>query len=112
VVRLYADEQFPLGVTKLLRSMEHDVLTVQEVGKGGLSDEEVLFYAMRESRIILTLDRRDFFRLHKLQPEHSGIIACKNDSDTERMALRIDEVISANDSLVGKFIKVNRSAQG
>lgn len=38
MVRLYADEQFPRQVVELLRSLEHDVLTVQEAGNEGLSD--------------------------------------------------------------------------
>jgi hypothetical protein len=33
VARLYADEYFPLNLTKALRTLGHDVLTVQEAGK-------------------------------------------------------------------------------
>jgi Domain of unknown function (DUF5615) len=32
-MRLYADEQFPHSVSELLRTLGHDVLTVQEAGK-------------------------------------------------------------------------------
>jgi ribosomal 30S subunit maturation factor RimM len=47
MARLYADEQFPGMVSELLRTMKHDVLTVQEAGNAnlGIPDEEVLAFA-------------------------------------------------------------------
>lgn len=36
MVRIYADEQFPRIVSELLRTMGHDVLTVQEAGNANL----------------------------------------------------------------------------
>jgi predicted nuclease of predicted toxin-antitoxin system len=67
VVRLYADEQFPRIVSELLRNFGHDVLTVQEAGKGNqaIPDEEVLNFAIQEERAILTLNRYDFIQLHR-----------------------------------------------
>jgi len=32
MARFYADEQFPFQFVELLRSLSHDVLTVQEAG--------------------------------------------------------------------------------
>ncbi len=49
-----------------------------------------------------------FSRPHRLQPNHSGIIACKDDQNKERMATRIHEAISAEETLKGKLIRVNR----
>lgn len=94
----------------MLRNVGHDVLTVQEAGKANLKipDEEVLAFAVSEARAVLTLNRQDFFRLHRLQPEHFGIIACKDDRDRERMATRINEAISAVDTLNCKLIRVKR----
>ncbi len=110
---LYADEQFPRRVIEYLRALGHDVLTVQEAGKANLKipDDEVLAFATSEDRAVLTLNRDDFFRLHRLQPEHCGIIACKDDVDRERMARRINEAISAEETLRGKLIRVNRPAR-
>ncbi len=107
---LYADEQFPRQVVILLRALGHDVLTVQEAGKAGLKipDDQVLEFATSEERAVLTLNRQDFFRLHRLNPEHAGIIACKDDSDRPRMATRINEVISIEKILARKVIRVNR----
>ena len=110
MARLYADEQFPKRVVEYLRALGHDILTVQEAGKANLkiSDAEVLAFAVSEERTVLTLNRDDFFRLHRLQPDHCGIIACKDDQDKERMAARINEVISNEETLRGKLIRVNR----
>lgn len=110
MVRLYADEQFPRVVRELLRNFGHDVLTVQEAGKANQSipDEEVLNFAIQEKRAILTLNRYDFIRLHRLQPNHSGIIVCTNDSDRNRMSQRLHEAISQAGNLAGKLIRVVR----
>jgi len=113
MTRFYADEQFPRLVVELLRNFGHDVLTVQEAGKANLKipDQEVLAFAVSEERAVLTLNREDFFRLHRLQPEHFGIIGCKDDSNRERMAARINEAISAEENLQGKLIRVIRPSR-
>ncbi|HAX89785.1 MAG TPA: hypothetical protein DCY91_26880 [Cyanobacteria bacterium UBA11370] len=110
MARLYADEQFPRRVVEYLRGLGHDVLTVQEAGKANLkiTDDEVLGFAVSKERGVLTLNRDDFFRLHRLNPTHFGIIACKDDLDRERMARRIDAAISTEETLRGKLIRVNR----
>jgi predicted nuclease of predicted toxin-antitoxin system len=110
VARLYADEQFPLPVVQLLRPLGHDVLTVQEAGNAGLRipDEEVLAFAVRNERAVLTLNRQDYIRLHRLQPDHAGIIVCSNDRNWERLATRINQAISTLETLSGNLIRVNR----
>ncbi|NET82264.1 MAG: hypothetical protein F6J94_10045 [Moorea sp. SIO1F2] len=108
MVRLYADEQFPRQVVELLRSLEHDVLTVQEAGNQGLSDEAVLAFAVNQNRAVLTLNRRDFFRLHRLNQEHCGIIACVDDGERQRMVMNIDQAINGLETLAGKLIRVYR----
>ena len=113
MARLYADEQFPRRVVELLRELGHDVLTVQEAGKANLKipDEEVLAFAVSEERAVLTLNWEDFFRLHRLQLEHFGIIACKDDRDRERLATAINEAISIEENLRGKLIRVVRPSR-
>ena len=110
MARLYADEQYPLPVVEFLRPLGHDVLTVQEAGNAGLEipDEDVLAFAVSNERAVLTLNRGDFIRLHRSQPNHAGIIICTQDSNWERQASRINEAISAIDTLNGKLIRVNR----
>jgi hypothetical protein len=109
MARLYADEQFPRQVVQNLRSLGHDVLTVQEAGNAGLPDEDVLAFAITENRAVLTVNRRDFFQLHKLQPDHCGIIACTRDDHIARLTSNINDAISIADILMGKLIRVYRS---
>jgi predicted nuclease of predicted toxin-antitoxin system len=108
MARLYMDEQFPKVVSQLLREMGHDVLTVQEAGKGnlGIPDEEVLAFTISENRSVLTINRYDFIRLHRADSQHYGIIVCTNDPDRPRMASRLNEVIVDRESLQGNLIRV------
>jgi predicted nuclease of predicted toxin-antitoxin system len=110
MARLYADEQFPRIISELLRMMGHDVLTVQEAGNANLSipDEDVLAFAIDDNRAVITLNRQDFIRLHRVSSEHLGIIVCTNDIDRPRMATRIDEAIPSQESLKGKLIRIVR----
>ncbi|MEH2246343.1 DUF5615 family PIN-like protein [Nostoc sp.] len=39
--RLLADEQFPRKSVELLRTFGHDIITIQEAGKAGISDDMV-----------------------------------------------------------------------
>ncbi len=113
MARIYADEQYPLPVVEFLRPLGHDVLTVQEAGNAGLGipDEDVLTFAVRDERAVLTLNRGDFIRLHRSQPDHAGIIICTQDSNWERQATRINDAIAAEETLSGKLIRVNRPSR-
>ncbi|MBW4499718.1 MAG: DUF5615 family PIN-like protein [Scytonema hyalinum WJT4-NPBG1] len=113
MVRLYADEQFPFQVVECLRELAHDVLTVQEAGLANqrIPDDEVLAFASSNERAVLTLNRKDFKRLHRLQPEHAGIIVCTDDSDRSQFAERIHTAISVQESLRGKLIRVVRPSK-
>ena len=113
MARIYADEQYPLPVVEFLRPLGHDVLTVQQAGKAGLGipDEDVLAFAVSNERAVLTLNRGDFIRLHRSQPNHAGIIICTQDNNWERQATRINDAISAEETLTRKLIRVNRPSQ-
>ncbi|MCD8486070.1 MAG: DUF5615 family PIN-like protein [Desertifilum sp.] len=110
MARLYADEQFPRAVSERLRTIGHDVLTVQEAGNAnlGISDEAVLAFAVRNLRAVITLNRYGFVQLHRADQNHFGIIVCTNDPDRQRMAERIDTAIALLDSLTGQLIRVVR----
>ncbi|MGK7919199.1 MAG: DUF5615 family PIN-like protein [Trichodesmium sp.] len=113
MARLYADEQFPKRVVEWLRIFGHDVLTVQEAGFANqkIPDQEVLAFATQNERAVLTLNRVDFFRLHRISSNHGGIIACKDDLDKERMANSINDAISTQETLRGQLIRVKRPQQ-
>lgn len=78
MIRLYGNENFDLQVVVHLRNLGYDVLTAQDAGKSNqrIPDEQVLEFAIAENRAVLTFNRKDFFRLHRMTPNHTGIIAC------------------------------------
>ena len=102
--------KFPRQVVERLRDFGHNILTVQEAENTGLSDESVLAFATSQKRAVITLNRRDFIKLHKLQPNHAGIVVCKDDSDRENLATRIHQNISKLEILSNQLIRVNRSS--
>ncbi len=110
MVRFYSNENFPQPVAAELRRLGHDVLTVLEAGQAeqALPDEEVLAYAGAQSRVLLTLNRRDFVRLHLGNADHAGIIVCTFDPNFLEQAHRIDVAAREAIPLTGKLIRVNR----
>jgi len=110
MVRLYANENFPLPVVEELRFLGYDVLTIQQTGKAGLAlpDEEVLAFAANDGRALLTLNRKHFIHLHQMDPNHSGIVACTFDPDFTQQSRRIHDAMKANPILKGQLIRVNR----
>lgn len=107
---LYANENFPLPVVQELRGLGHDVLTVQETGRGGqaVPDEAILALAAEQGRAVLTLNRKHFVRLHEAGKEHAGIIACTLDSNFPSQAVRINEAIAEQPNLHGRLVRINR----
>ena len=110
MAKLYADEGFSKKATLFLRELGHDVLTVQDAGNANqrIPDQEVLAFASRQERAVLTVNRVDFIKLHQQNPNHAGIIACTEDLDRQRLANRIHAAIQAQESLEGQLIRVNR----
>lgn len=108
--RLYADEDFPLDVVKELRKLGHDVVTTPDANRAGqrIPDDDQLSFAQTEGRAIMTLNRRDFVRLHVKHPNHNGIITCTVDADTAALARRIDSAIRSCESMQGKLLRVIR----
>ncbi len=107
---LYADEHFPVQTVAELRRLGHAVVTIQEDGQAGLKwpDSEVLRRATELGRAVLTLNRRDFIRLHGKNPNHAGIIACTQDLDFAQLASRIHSAISTKAALSGELVRVYR----
>lgn len=110
MARLYTNENFPLPAVQELRRLGHDVLTIQESGQAGqaMPDEAVLAFAASEGRVLLTLNRRHFVRLHHQTGDHAGIVACTFDPDFAGLAQRIHETVEAQTSLAGQLVRINR----
>ena len=111
--RLYADENFPLRVVEELRALGHDVLTAFEDGKANLaiSDQDVLKRATELQRAVLTINRVDFKRIHRQDPQHEGLILCTEDPDRVGQAKRIDDALGLCDRLISQLIKVYRPSR-
>jgi len=108
MVAFYGNEQFPRRVVEFLRDFGHDVLTVQEADNRGLSDNLVLAFATAENRAVLTLNRKDFIKLHRQNDEHKGIIACSRDDNWHRQASRIHDAVAHLETLDRQLIRVNK----
>jgi len=109
MIKLYSNENFPLEVVHQLRTLGYDVLTTLDAGKAGsrIPDNEVLDFAIQETRAVITLNRKDFRKLHLLQPEHFGIIICTENPDFEEMALEINRILqSTSDNIAGELVKI------
>jgi hypothetical protein len=90
---LYADEDFPFPVVEQLRQLGHDVMTVQEDGRAGSADPDVLARAHALGRTLLTHNRGDYERLHRQGAAHSGILSATRDNDFPRLGARIDAAL-------------------
>jgi predicted nuclease of predicted toxin-antitoxin system len=112
MARCYANENFPLPVVEVLRHLGHESLTTAESGRAGqaMPDAEVLAFAVAEQRVVLTLNRRHFIRLHQTTPEHAGIVVCTVDPDFAALAQRLHTALEAHPQIAGQLIRVNRPA--
>lgn len=76
-MRMLIDECVYRLTTELLRSLGHDVRTVQEVGLEGHSNGDILRVAISDNRILVTNDSH-FSNIFLYPPsEHTGIIVLK-----------------------------------
>lgn len=91
--------------------MGHDVLSTHEAGKSNqaIEDDAVLQFAAAERRCVITINRKDFMRLHRIHGSvHQGIILCKENRDYDTFASRIHEAIVGAGDLAGQLIRVVR----
>ena len=74
-----------------------------------IPDSEVLNFATKHKRAVVTFDRRDYLNLHKQNSEHSGIIVCTYDPDSQGLADRIHQaILDEQDHLENKFVRIYR----
>ena len=106
----YTNENFPVKIAEYLREMGHDVLTSFEAGNANqrIPDVEVLSFASRSGRILLTINRRDFIELHEKSDRHAGIIVCTQNVDLREQAEQIHQVVQEAGDMTGKLIRINR----
>jgi hypothetical protein len=110
MAQLYTDENFPLPTVEELRRLGHDVVTLAETGNANQSvpDPDVLALAMTAGRILITLNRKHFIRLHQITSTHMGVIVCTFDPDFIALAHRIDAALAAHSDMSNQLIRINR----
>jgi predicted nuclease of predicted toxin-antitoxin system len=111
MARLYTNENFPQPAVDELRRLGHDVLTTHEANNSNaaVSDQEVVRFASACDRIVVTLNRRDFIRIHGSSRAHAGIVVCTVDPDFVALARRIDAALPG-DGARGELLRVSRAA--
>ena len=73
-----------------------------------IPDEDVLAFSITEKRILLTINRKHFIRLHRQQPDHAGIIVCTFDLDFVALGQRIHNALVEQSDLSRQLIRINR----
>ena len=113
MARFYSNENFPLPAVEELRKLDHDVVTSLETGNANRStpDEEVLAFAVSQQRILLTLNRKHFIRIHNQGSlGHCGIVVCIFDRDFAGHAQRIHQCVLAASNSGGWLLRINRAS--
>lgn len=106
MTNFYADEDFPGPVIVVLRALRYDVLTVQEDGRAGGDDPDVLARAKELSRAVLTKNRDDFHHLRAQDSNHCGIVTISDDPDRPALAARIHAAVIAREPLAGLLVRI------
>jgi predicted nuclease of predicted toxin-antitoxin system len=75
------DEMYPPVLAQQLRASGHDVVAVLEVevGLAAKTDEDVLAWAARHGRCVVTENISDFMRLAQQRFGHAGLILVSRD---------------------------------
>jgi len=110
---LYTNENFPQPAVTELRRRGHDVMTTHEAGNSNasVSDLEVVRYAADAGRVVVTLNRRDFIKIHRTGIRHAGIIVCTVDSEYIALAARIDQALAGRPSMANELVRVERGGE-
>ncbi|MEA3340527.1 MAG: DUF5615 family PIN-like protein [Chloroflexota bacterium] len=81
-IRIFIDEDVWNGLAAALREAGYDAVSVAEVGRKGLSDENQLAYASGEQRAIITHNAQDFAPLTEIyffqEIRHYGVIIARH----------------------------------
>ena len=114
MVMLLANENFPAPAVVRLRQLGHDVLTLLQTDMAGLAipDDEVLRFAATQNRCLLTLNRKDFIKLHTQSNRHAGLLICTFDTDFTALTERMHQCLSDVDDVTAtQLLRVQRPNQ-
>ena len=113
MARLYSNENFAMDFVLILRALGHYVLTSYDSRRAnqGIPDDEVLQFSIQESRTVITFNRDDFVKLHRLGIRHHGIIICKDDRDYEGQAEVLQDWSIQENLLNDRCLRVKKQNQ-
>jgi len=102
VTGVLLDEMYPPALAQQLRAAGHDVVAVLdvEVGLAAKTDDDVLAWAARNDRCVVTENVADFARLAQQGFGHAGLIFVssrrfpRTGSGLQRLAKALDELLS------------------
>ncbi len=114
MAKFYSNENFPMPAVQALRALGQDVLTSYEAGTANqsLPDKDVLDFANKQGRILLTLNRKHFVKLHQTDSRHFGVVVCSFDPDYQSFVKRIIEAVQHEEPMTGKILRINRPSTG
>ena len=102
-MRFLANENFPAAAVAALGAAGHDIVWVRIIAPGA-TDPDVLAWAAREERILLTFDK-DFGELagRSTLPRGCGIVLLRMPMPTPGNVGRLAELIAARNDWAGHF---------
>jgi predicted nuclease of predicted toxin-antitoxin system len=118
-MRLYLDDDIasPL-LARLLRQAGHDVQLPLDAGMSGKADAVHLTHAVRDDRVLISGNYKDFEVLHDLvivvQGHHPGILVVRRDNDPKRdlknpdIVRAIGKLIAAGVPIADEYIILNQ----
>lgn len=110
-MRVYLDDDSAERVlTDLLRRAGHDVQLPIDAGLAGAADAVHLTHSLRERRLLISRNHKDFQYLHRLVLQsgghHPGILIVRRDNDPTRdMSQRA--VVNAIGKLLASGVAIN-----
>ena len=117
-MKLYIDDDSCEAVlVALLRKAGHDVLVPADIGMSGSHDAEHLLRSVREGRVFLSKNYRDFVPIHELvvgcSGAHFGILLVRKDNNPRKdltnkgIVTAIAKVESAYPDVSNELITLN-----
>lgn len=77
-LRFLLDEDLPTTAARISREPGLDAISIHEINREGISDDEQLRFAVREAPMFVTRNRRDFLRLtlefYAAGEVHNGVL--------------------------------------
>jgi len=117
-VKLYLDDDTCAAVlVAMLRKAGHDVMIPGDVGMSGRHDAEHLLRCVREGRVFLTHNYKDFGPIHELlvgcSGSHTGMVEVRRGSDPSKnmsnknIVAALGRVEQAYTDLANEYVTLN-----